>query len=104
MICFEEIRGNILDELDEILLWEILYDLPVDQEKRNADKALNYRHISLNCSIQKSKINPYSDWYRKSNFPNMSYFGANHPLLAHNHIMTIAIRVFFFLTEPIIKC
>ena len=25
--------GNILDELGEILLLEILYDLPVDQEK-----------------------------------------------------------------------
>ena len=67
-------------------------------KKKNAYEALNYRHISLNCSIRKSKINPYSDWYRKSNFPDLFYFGANHPLLVHNHIMTITIRVFFNLT------
>ena len=34
MICFEEICGNILDELDEILLSEILYNSTVDQEKK----------------------------------------------------------------------
>ena len=63
--------------------------------KKNAYEALNYRHISLNCSFRKSKINPYNDCYRKYNFPDVFYFGVNHPLLVHNQIMTIAIRVFF---------
>ena len=63
--------------------------------KKNAYEALKYRHISLNCSCRKSKINPYNDCYRKYNFPDVFYFGANHPLLLHNQIMTIAIRAFF---------
>ena len=89
--------GNILDELDQILLSEFLYDLSVDQEK-NAYEAFNYHHISFNCSFRKSKINLFNDWYRKSNFHDVFYFGANHPLLVQNPIMAIAIRVFLNLT------
>ena len=55
--------------------------------------------VSLNCSVRKCKINLYNDWYRKSNFPDVFYFGANHSLLVHNHIMTIAILVFLNLTN-----
>ena len=97
IICFEKTCGNILDELDQILLSEFLYDLSVDQEK-NAYEAFNYRHISFNCSFRKSKINLFNDWYRKSNFHDVFYFGANHPLLVQNPIMAIAIRVFLNLT------
>ena len=43
-------------------------------------------------------MNLFNDWYRKSNFPDVFNFGADHPLLVHNSIMTIAIRVFLNLT------
>ena len=93
MIYFGETCGNIgigwnitLDNFIRCTCWS---------RKKNAYEALNYRHISLNCSFRKSKINPYNDCYRKYNFPDVFYFGVNHPLLVHNQIMTIAIRVFF---------
>ena len=55
--------------------------------------------ISLIFSIRKCKINSYNDWYMRSNFPDVFYFGANHLLLVHNHIMTITIWVFLNLTN-----
>ena len=55
--------------------------------------------VSLNFSIRKCKINLYNDWYRKSNFPDVFYFGVNHSLLVHNHIMAIAVLVFLNLTN-----
>ena len=93
MICFEEGCGNILDELDEKLLSEILHDLIIDQEKKEVYEALKYLHLSFNCSIAKSKVNPHNKWYRRANFLNMFYLDANHLLIIHNHILTIAIRI-----------
>ena len=98
MNFFEEGCGSILDELDEILISDILENLPVDQVKKGAHVAISYCHLSLNYFIKNSKINPYNDWYRKVNFPDMNYLGAKHLLLIHNHILTISIRVFFNVT------
>ena len=95
MICFEKIVVTYLKNWMKYYSRKFYTIYLLIKKKKNAYEALNYCHISLNCSIQKSKINPYNDWYRKSNFSEVFYFGANHPLLVHYHIMTIAIRVFF---------